>query len=157
MRVRPAEPDDLDTICELRLRFLAEERGPEGIDAAFAEVTRSFLERHVRADTIRSWLAETSDAKGDATAIGGVSMLLLDMAPRPGDPRSTDGYLIHMYVEPEQRRRGVGRQLLDAATAAAPELGVRRLLLFSTAAGRPLYESAGFAPDDDWLDLRFGF
>lgn len=130
---------------------MAEHRGvlPRDFPEGFETLTREFLERHDRAGTIRTWLAADDDEP-----VGVVSMLLLDMAPMPDDPRSTDGYLINMYVDPAHRGAGVGRQLLDACVAGAVDVGVHRLLLFTTPDGRPLYESAGFVADADWLDLR---
>ncbi|MDQ2677406.1 MAG: GNAT family N-acetyltransferase [Actinomycetota bacterium] len=152
MRVRLAGLDDLDAVCALRLRFMAEHRGvhPRDVPPDFEPRTREFLERHERAGTIRSWLAEHDDGHH----VGVLSMLLLDMAPMPDDPRSTDGYLINMYVEPTERGAGLGRRLLECCVASAQELGVHRLLLFTTPDGRPLYESAGFVADADWLDVR---
>ena len=151
MHVRLAGTEDLDAVCTLRVRFMAEHRGlrPDDFPPDFEPRTRDFLERHARARTIRSWLADD-----DGVPVGVVSMLLLDMAPMPDDPRSTDGYLINMYVDPVRRGAGVGRQLLDVCIAEAIELGVHRLLLSTTPDGRPLYESAGFAADGDWLDRR---
>ena len=152
MDVRLARADDLEVVCALRLRFMAEHRGlsPDDLPPDFAARTREFLARRARDGTIRTWLAVR--AGGDPVGI--VSMLLLDMAPMPDDERSTDGYLVNMYVEPAERGAGVGRRLLDACVEGAGELGVRRLMLFTTPDGRPLYESAGFAADGDWLDVR---
>ena len=151
MRVRLAGTEDLDVVCTMRVRFMAEHRGlrPDDFPPDFVPRTREFLERRACAGTIRSWLAEH-----DGRPVGVVSMLLLDMAPMPDDPRSTDGYLINMYVDPVERCAGLGRQLLDACVADATELGIHRLMLFTTGDGRPLYESAGFAADGDWLDVR---
>ncbi len=131
---------------------MAEHRGlsPDELPPDFAGRTRDFVARRQQAGTMRSWLAVPDGGE----PVGVVSMLLLDMAPMPEDPRSTDGYVINMFVDPTERGEGVGRLLLDACVAGADELGVRRLLLFTTPDGRPLYESAGFAADDDWLDLR---
>jgi ribosomal protein S18 acetylase RimI-like enzyme len=55
--------------------------------------------------------------------------------------------LYGVYVAPEVRRAGVGRALLDAAVAAATELGAELLELGVSALNAPaiaLYERAGF-------------
>jgi ribosomal protein S18 acetylase RimI-like enzyme len=57
--------------------------------------------------------------------------------------------LYSLYVAPEARREGVGRALVDAAVAAARELGAEQLELAVTAnntAAIVLYEGAGFRP-----------
>jgi GNAT superfamily N-acetyltransferase len=56
-----------------------------------------------------------------------------------------------MYVAPAARRAGLGRRLLDACLAGAAARGVRTVSLRATDAGRPLYEGAGFEPEDAWM------
>lgn len=135
----------------MRLAFLADHRGvePDVFPATFVDQTRSFIARHHEAGTLRSWLAETD------RCVGVVSMLLLDLAPRPDDLRTGEGYIINMYVEPQTRRQGVGRALLGACFTAVAELDLRRLVLDATAAGRPMYASNGFVTNDDWMERRF--
>jgi GNAT superfamily N-acetyltransferase len=151
VRIRDATSDDLDLVAVLRLAFLAELRSihSEDLPADLATRTAAFLRRHHDAGTIRTWIAEGADG-----CLGLVSMLLLEMAPMPDDPRELDGYLINMYVAPSARRDGVGRALLERCMVDARTIGVHRLLLFSTDDGRAMYESAGFSADDRWLDLE---
>ena len=56
------------------------------------------------------------------------------------------GWIAMMLVEPEWRGRGLGRRLLEAATAAIPP--DRPIRLDATPMGRPLYESYGFEDED---------
>ncbi len=151
MRIREASERDLDVVAELRLQFLAEHRGIDATElpAGFGTTTLEFLRRHAESSTGRSWLAEH-----DGVAVGVVTMLLLDLAPRPEDASGSEGYLINMYVTPAHRRRGIGRELLGACRRVADELGLRRLLLYATDDGRPLYERAGFAPNPSSMELR---
>jgi ribosomal-protein-alanine N-acetyltransferase len=54
-----------------------------------------------------------------------------------------------MWVEPEQRRKGIGSDLLDAITSWALERGLERLQLEVTdtnSAAQALYIGAGFVP-----------
>ena len=151
MLIRAATDDDLDLLVALRVRFLAEHRGVDEtqLSAAFRTDTSAFLQRHQEAGTIRSWLA--GDEGGDP--VGVVTMLLLDLAPRPEDRSGREGYLINMWVAPPQRGHGIGRALLEACRAEADQLGLRRLLLYATDDGRPLYESVGFHPNPTWMEL----
>jgi putative acetyltransferase len=73
-----------------------------------------------------------------------------------GAIRLTDGITAEvkrMYVEPDQRGRGVGRAVLARLEAAATELGARRLVL-ETGTHSPdaiaLYRRAGFMTIDCW-------
>jgi ribosomal protein S18 acetylase RimI-like enzyme len=86
------------------------------------------------------WL--TSD--GDHV-VAGAGLMLLDWAPHPLDPRSTQrGYLLNVYVEPEYRRKKLASQLIDLALAEARRRKIRVVALHSTEAGRRLYENNGF-------------
>lgn len=51
--------------------------------------------------------------------------------------------LEYLGVDPNHQRRGVGRMLLDWGTKRA-DAREKDCYLFGTAAGRPLYEAAGF-------------
>ena len=82
------------------------------------------------------------------------SVVTHDVPPQPEDPRAHEGYVINMYVRPGSRGRGIGRRLLDACLGLAVEQDLRRFYLYATAAGRPMYEVAGFANHADWMVLR---
>ncbi|MGC2160540.1 MAG: GNAT family N-acetyltransferase [Silvibacterium sp.] len=86
------------------------------------------------------WL--TSD---DGRVVAGAGLMLLDWAPHPLDPRSTQrGYLLNVYVEPDYRRKKLASQLIELALAEARRRKIRVVALHSTEAGRRLYESNSF-------------
>lgn len=61
-------------------------------------------------------------------------------------------WLAELYVVPSQRRRGLGRALLDAAIADARQRGADRLELAASddnSPARALYESRGFTNRSD--------
>jgi GNAT superfamily N-acetyltransferase len=66
-----------------------------------------------------------------------------------------DAYLEEFYVAPEQRGRGLGRALLDAALELARDERAGRIELGTKeedAAARAVYESAGFSNRDGGPD-----
>ncbi len=146
--VRRADVDDVDEIVRQRLAFLSAVRDDMvEADADFAAETRQFVDDEVAAGRMHSWLAER-----DGTGVGIVSMLLWSRPPRPHDRGTHDAYIINMYVVPECQGNGIGRLLLDSCLAAADEFGIGKFLLHATDDGRPLYESAGFAANANWLE-----
>lgn len=152
MEIRPATDDDLDALIALRLAFIAEVRAvaPEDFDEAFLEATRAFVADLVGQGRLHSWFA--LDAAG--RPVGVVSVIVNDAPPLPEVLARAEGYVVNMYVEPEARSQGVGRALLGAAHTAGPSLGLRRLYLYTTDDGRPLYESLGYRPDARWMGTR---
>jgi GNAT superfamily N-acetyltransferase len=58
-------------------------------------------------------------------------------------------YVNSVFVNPEYRRRGIARELMNMAIAWARERGCSYVRLRSSAEGRPLYESIGFAPTSE--------
>lgn len=83
-------------------------------------------------------------ARAGDQAVGCGAIRLLD---------STTAEAKRMYVEPDQRGRGVGRALLTSLEAAARELGVRRLVLETGVhqeVAISLYRRAGFTQVDCW-------
>jgi putative acetyltransferase len=83
-------------------------------------------------------------ARENGRAIGCGAIRLLD---------SSTAEAKRMYVEPDQRGRGVGRVVLAGLEAAAKQLGVRRLVLETGIyqdAALSLYRRAGFTQIDCW-------
>jgi putative acetyltransferase len=77
-------------------------------------------------------------ARADGRAIGCGALRLLD---------ETTAEVKRMFVEPAQRGRGVGQEILDHLEAVAATLGARRLVL----------ETGVFQEDAIGLYLRAGF
>jgi putative acetyltransferase len=83
-------------------------------------------------------------ARDRGQAVGCGAIRLLD---------ATRAEVKRMYVETDQRGKGVGRAVLDSLEAAARERGVRRLVLETGVhqeAAIALYRRAGFTVVDCW-------
>ena len=73
----------------------------------------------------------------------------------------TDGvtfaWLADVIVDPAHRGRRLGSALIDLILADLDPMGLKRIVLKASEAGRPLYERAGWAPlegPEDWMELR---
>jgi GNAT superfamily N-acetyltransferase len=83
-------------------------------------------------------------ARDGGQAVGCGAIRLLD---------ATTAEAKRMYVEPDQRGKGVGRAVLAGLEAAARQLGVRRLVLETgiyQEAALVFYRHAGFTQVDCW-------
>lgn len=140
--VRVLEPDDWELWREIRLRSLADSPGAFGSTLAREQ---GFAEADWR------------------TRLESVSVLVLD-GGRPvalgGGYRVRDGWLqvVAMWVEPDQRGRGLSRLVLDAVVEAARAEGRRVVLGVTRGNGvaRTAYERYGFVATGESEPLREG-
>src|SRR5687768_10935389 len=109
-RVRPATSNDLDEWLRLRAGLW-----PECPSAEHLEQIRQVL---------RGWRAGVSTGALVAD-IGGRLVGFVEVSIKPVGGRASHpvGYLEGWYVDPEQRRRGIGRLLVDAAVRWARARG----------------------------------
>jgi ribosomal protein S18 acetylase RimI-like enzyme len=134
-----AATDDWARLREIRLRAL------EDSPSAFA--SRLDRERDQPESFWYEWLEGEGTflaIEGDA-AVGLVSVFLMDEEPGTA-------HLVSMWVEPEHRRRGLGRRLIEAVLGWARERQAERIRLWVTETNedaRRLYRSTGFVETGD--------
>ena len=151
-RVRPATLDDVPVLAYQRCAmFVATGAIDQAATADLDAAERQYLTRAMPAGTFVAWLVE----HGDEVVAGG-GLQLRTLQPRPGFVRGEpEGLVVSMWTEPAHRRRGLGRQVLDAMLDWCRARGVRRLTLHASAEGRPLYERVGFRSTNE-MRLELG-
>jgi GNAT superfamily N-acetyltransferase len=83
-----------------------------------------------------------------------IGLLLLDWPPHALHPGSAErGYILNLFVEPEYRRRGLARGLVELCLAEARRRNIALVTLHASAEGRPLYEAFGFSTSNE-MQLR---
>jgi GNAT superfamily N-acetyltransferase len=113
---------------------------------------RKWLLARMKRGTLTAFVA-TDDDSGGILASGGV--WIQEVQPRPGHPLTMWGYILSVYTEPQARRQGIARAVVDACIRHAREAGCTRCCLHASDEGRPLYRELGFEPTAEmWLDLR---
>lgn len=141
---RRATLDDLDIVQGHRDRmFLDMGTDPEHV-AAGRPAGRAWLARALPEGRYVGVLAE-----GDAAVVGGVGVVWIDLPPNMHTTVARRGYVLNMFVEPDARRRGLARRLLEEALAVCREAGVDYVTLHASEAGRGLYESRGFSANHE--------
>jgi GNAT superfamily N-acetyltransferase len=145
-RVRAATLDDVPVLAYQRCEmFVATGAIDQAVTAELDAAERRYLTRAMPAGTFVAWIVE---AAGEVVAGGGLQLRTLQ--PRPGFVRGEpEGLVVSMWTEPAHRRRGLGRQVLDAMLTWCRSRGIRRLTLHASAEGRPLYEAVGFRPTNE--------
>ena len=140
----------------MRLALEGEDHSTAADDPQFQVAVRAWFGEHAGTETFRAWIAE---GEGEPVAVAG--LVLLSRPPYSGNPTGLEGLVTSMFTVPGRRGRGVGARLLQVMIGAARELGVGRLVLYSSAGAQSLYRRHGFTEDQErgaplqrWLTER---
>lgn len=140
--VREANVADAATLARQRRLMFDETRAiaSAGEGDAVEAAVGAYIKRAMPAGTFRSWVVEQA---GEVVAGGGLQLRTL--MPRPGYVHGEpEGLIVSMWTEPDHRRRGLGRRVLEAMLAWGRANGMTRFTLHASDAGRPLYTLFGF-------------
>lgn len=117
-------------------------------DRALDSMTEKFLtwvQAKMLAGEYLTWFA----VGNDESIVGGAGLWLMDWPPHMIGTSSRRGNIVNVYTEPAFRRRGLGRQLTQAAMDWCRSNGIDVLILHASEEGRPLYDSLGFQPTNE--------
>lgn len=151
-RIRAATPADLAAILGHR-RGMFEDMGfrnPAALDAMLA-TSGPHIAQGLAEGFYRGWLAE--DANGRVVAGGGV--LIHPWVSHPAFPEARRAYILNVYTDPEHRRRGLARRVMQAILEWCRREGFASVALHASDDGRALYETLGFQPTNEMrLNLK---
>jgi GNAT superfamily N-acetyltransferase len=149
--IREATPADLEIILHHRHRMFVDMGYADDAAMTIAQQhSHSYFARALNAGTYRGWLAV--DASG--RVIGGGGIVLSEKPSHPRHPSLLRADILNVFTEPEHRRRGVARLLVETMIAWCRESGFPWITLHASRDGRPLYEALGFKPSAEMrLDL----
>ncbi len=150
--IRVATVADTEELARLRWEFRIEDGTPPGLDRArFDQEMRSFVaDALAEGGAWRVWVAEDG-----GRLVGCVWLQLVEKVPHPNRARwqRPIAYVTNMYLEPERRGAGLGRELLDVAVAFAGSKEADGVLLWPSPRSVSFYERAGFGPGGAWMWL----
>jgi GNAT superfamily N-acetyltransferase len=93
----------------------------------------------------RAWMAQTDG--GRIVSGGGIAIV-----PWPGSPdfpTARRGWILNIYTEPEFRRRGIARQIIETIVGWCRAEGFAYVSLHASKDGRALYETLDFHPTNE--------
>lgn len=138
--IRPVAPSDLNLIARHRSAMFRDSGRPEDVVQAMEEPFCRWLKPRLADERYFGWIVEE-----DGNAVAGIGMLELDWPPHPNHPlEARRGCILNVYVEPDYRRRGIARRMMERARKEAEARGLTYLVLHATAEGRILYEALGW-------------
>jgi GNAT superfamily N-acetyltransferase len=86
------------------------------------------------------WFAVADDGQ----VVAGAGLWLNPWIPSPQSPSGQRGYILNVYTEPEHRRQGLARRLVQTCIDDCRERGLSAVVLHASDQGRPIYERMGF-------------
>lgn len=143
--LRAATPDDLLTVLRHRRRMFEDmgHRDPAAL-AAMLESSTPLLRRGLSDGSYRGWFFEHA-----GTVVAGGGIVSLEFQSHPRDPVPRRSWVVNMFTEPEHRRQGLARRLMQAMLDWCRASGMRTLYLHASDDGRGLYESLGFGATNE--------
>lgn len=139
MKIQRLAPTEWRRYRHIRMQAL--QNAPDAFGTTLEEAAeRSEADWRKQLETLATFVAVVNDH--DAGTVRG--------APHDADPASA--YLISMWVTPQFRGCGVGKQLINSVIAWARAAGYSRLLLDVADENHPtveLYARMGFTPTDE--------
>ncbi len=107
---------------------------------------RVYFRAAVPDGSYRGWLAES-----DRKIVGGAGVVVSPWPGILGSRLAQRAMILNMYVEPDYRRRGIARALMETMIAWCQAAGFSSVGLHASEEGRPLYEALGFVPTNEML------
>jgi GNAT superfamily N-acetyltransferase len=143
--IREATLEDVPEILRHR-RGMYEDMGYKDGSAlaGMVSTSESYLQQALVDGSFRAWLAETA-----GRVVGGAAILVNPWPSHPYDQQCRRATILNMYVDPEFRRQGVARRLMQVMIEWGRKEGFVQVNLHASDQGRPLYESLGFKPTNE--------
>lgn len=113
--------------------------------AAMKATSEPFFAKGLANGSYVGWLAENPLKQ----VIAGGGLIVFEYHSSPTDPFPKRPVIVNMYTEPEYRRRGIARELMETMVDWCRNEGFGSVLLHASEDGRRLYESLGFKPTNE--------
>ena len=144
--VRAAAPTDLESLAALKEEWAA-------LAAPATAVERAEFVR-----TLERWMSERGEsvvclvAELEGSLIGMAWLIIFERVPNIRDVRRRTGDIQSVFVRPDFRGAGVGRQLISGLVGVADEMGIPRVTVSANSRAASLYESQGFVTTPTLLE-----
>jgi GNAT superfamily N-acetyltransferase len=144
--LRRASIEDATTIVAHRRAMFRDQghRDTAALDS-MAEKFQPSLQSKMNSGEYLAWLATTADQR----VVAGAGLWLMDWPAHMVGFSPRRGNILNIFTEPEFRRRGLARRLMETVLAWCRANRIDHVVLHASNDGRPLYESMGFQPSNE--------
>ncbi|HKT47481.1 MAG TPA: GNAT family N-acetyltransferase [Candidatus Acidoferrales bacterium] len=149
--IRPATAADIPEIIRQRRRMYEDMHytNNSALDT-MSHLTTDYLHTAIPDGTFHAWLACDADHP-----VAGGAVLITRWPAHAYDLECRRATILNVYTDPDYRRRGIARQLMQTMIAWCKQEGFGRVTLHASDDGRHLYQSLGFEPSNEMrLNLR---
>ncbi len=101
---------------------------------------RDWVDERLTSGEYLGWLAVAEDGQ----VVAGAGLWLNQWIPSPMIPSGKRGYILNVYTEPEHRRQGLAKRLVEACVEYCRTHELKAVVLHASEQGRPIYEGMGF-------------
>ncbi|HEX4489128.1 MAG TPA: GNAT family N-acetyltransferase [Terriglobales bacterium] len=138
--IREARVEDIPQVVRHRIgMYEAMEVGDPESREEMATASAKILPQAIRDGSFRGWLAEV-----DGKVVAGGGLFVTSWLSHPGDLICRKATVLNVYTDPEYRRQGIARKLMEVIVEWCRKEGFANLFLHASHEGRPLYEGLGF-------------
>jgi GNAT superfamily N-acetyltransferase len=146
IRIRPATTEEIPHVLHHRRTMFAEMgRGTAADLDAMVVTTQQYLRAALPSGAYRGWFALTEEGR----VVAGVGIAIAPWPGSPDDPAAKRGWVLNVYTEPEFRRQGIARRLMDTLVGWCRAEGFGSIALHASEFGRGLYHQMGFRPTNE--------
>ncbi|CAB4335593.1 unannotated protein [freshwater metagenome] len=145
MKIRLAQPVDVEDIHRLIYELAVYEKAPEQMVASIDQINNSLFTENPVA------FCHVAEVEGK---IVGIALWFLNYSTWLGKPGI---YLEDLFVQPEYRGHGIGKGFMQTLAALCVESGYERFQWWVLDWNKPsidFYESLGAVPMDEWTVFR---
>ena len=147
IKFRRLTENELEIFIEMRINQLREEGAKEDFDLKPA--LKNYYNRHISDGTFISWLATENDV-----IIGTSGISIVEKPPYFGCPSGKVGLLSSMYTNPDYRRMGIAKELLNRIVSEARQQGCGTIQITASDMGVKLYTAYGFVHNGNFMQYK---
>lgn len=140
---RKAKQEDINELTRIRIAYLTEDHGEMDKDTkqAVENSLPDYYRRHLNNDLFCYVI------KDGARIICSAFLLVTEKPMSPSFINGKTGTVLNVYTEPDQRRKGYGKKVMEALLIDAKRMNLCSISLKATKDGQPLYAKLGFSED----------
>lgn len=153
MVIQQAALEDMQDVIDIRVEFFHHIRSvTPRQEQELRQNLAEYFARHLKDSS--HFLALLG--REDGRVVSCVFVVYCDYPPNNLDSSPLRGIVMNVYTNPDYRRKGYARQLLEKAIEISREKGACLLDLFATEDGFPIYSKLGFVPQSETA-MRLSF